>query len=229
MKEASKALVIAKATASIEADVEEANAEKLGNIEAHERFGLCVAALKKDAKADAFPKPLQEACRKLLGAAVKLRHESFTASRDNGEAVSFGECNLRNVDLRGFAGLELAPAETLCNEIGLMADTAKGFKQVQENIEKKTAALPFECLYFPEQLAAIGTDWAKAKREELVKACFIDLGVIILESRDDKKIKDACGDMQKAVYKLYMTDKLAGKSEALDAQIKRYQESGKCD
>lgn len=97
-------------------------------------------------------------------------------------------------------------AKTLCDELGKADDVAKALAAVAKvktegAADADKANVPFECNYTIEGLEKIGTEWAKTQAATLAKACYVELGAVVLEKNaTDEEMKYSCNFRAKEVF-----------------------------
>lgn len=226
IEDTSKDLAIAQAMTQIQADVKD---KKFDAPKEHPYFNVCLISLTgKESKADHLSEPFKKACGELFQGFAQARHDEYVAMRDASEAPPYKACYLEYRDLVTYSGGDVKGAESLCKELEQVKGILSGKNLAAKYLTDKNASeIPFECLYRPDQLEALGTEWSKKQRDELIQACFVELGPMIFEAR--KSLESSCGDVQKRLYDLYKKYNLKGKSPALDTQFERFKASGKCE
>lgn len=119
-------------------------------------------------------------CAKIVSEQLAALTEAVTKARDTGENDYTTCFSLR--ELAKQAGPDaVAAAETLCTEVDLAAKVKKGLSDVASSISKKQTLMPYSCRMTVDELGELGSEWAKARQAELLKACYVDLGAIIVE------------------------------------------------
>ena len=147
-----------------------------------------------------------EACKPVMVKLLEVTTEQVTKMRDEGKH-DFSVCG----DLEGFAKSKGADAEAaakaLCKEAQASETVAKALTESAAKVKAKDADMPYECGAALKELAEIDSDWAKGKKTEVVKACFEDLGIVIMEAKVPG-MKYVCDFRVKKVYEAVKEHKI---------------------
>jgi hypothetical protein len=71
-------------------------------------------------------------------------------------------------------------AEDLCKEANAGANVAKAIEDALSAAKEKKNAVPYKCRMVIKELEKIGSDWAKEATKKVAKACYQDLGTVVL-------------------------------------------------
>jgi hypothetical protein len=149
---------------------------------------------------------LVTACKDVMPKLVEAVTAEVTKQRDAGEH-DFGTCG----DLENFAkavgGDAEAKAKTLCEEAQAAKMVKKAKDEVATKIAAKDADMPYECKASLEDLGKLDTEWAKAKKAEIITACYQDLGKVIMEAKVPE-MKYVCDFRVKEIYQAAKEHKL---------------------
>lgn len=128
---------------------------------------------------------LVEACKPVMVKLVDATMKEVTKMRDEGKH-DYGVCG----DLERFGaavGDDVAVnAKKLCVEAQASEKVAKAIAEANTNAKANKTDIPFECEMSLTDLKEIDSDWAKTKKAEVVKACYEDLGLVIMEAKVDE-------------------------------------------
>lgn len=129
----------------------------------------------------------EKACKTLASGQLAAFQKAATAARDAGKN-DFKVC----LDLKKAA--ELAGAETAaaaqkqCDEMAASEEAKKAADEARSNATAKKTSVPYQCDSAAEKLEKLDTDWAKKRIEDVYKACYVELGqVVIAEKGKDAK------------------------------------------
>lgn len=121
-----------------------------------------------------------KACTDIVSGALRAATAAGTKARDAG-AGDFTLC----LDLKRLAepigGDTLAQAELLCKELDVTSAAKKAVTDARANVAASKAELPFECGQAAEGLAPLTSDWAKTTRTEVLQACYVELGAVLVK------------------------------------------------
>jgi hypothetical protein len=165
---------------------------------------------------------LKTYCDKLPGDVVKALTKTVTELRDGGKKVEFKVC----YDLEQIAektGEEAGKAaKTLCREAKSAEKIAATLEKIKEELRTDSPSYVYDCDYRMKDLQKLDSEWAKKAMAPLTKACFQDLGKVLLTKTKDQRW---CGSTEKKIIEgldKYPTD---------DAELKALVEaakSGRC-
>jgi hypothetical protein len=127
-------------------------------------------------------KDLEGACKAFMDKAIVVKFADLTAKRDKGVDASSDCYDLKSMAEKA-GGDQVKKADTLCKEVGVTKNVADTLAEVKKNIDAKKAELPFNCDYYIGEAEKIGSDWANKQVTSMAKACYADLGQIILEAK----------------------------------------------
>jgi hypothetical protein len=133
---------------------------------------------------------LEKACGQLAVGEVTAATKAVTTARDTGKR-DFKAC----LDLKEVAkmagGDALGKAEKLCEEADAAEDAKKGADEARANAAAKKADMPYQCNSAAEKLEKLGTEWSKKTLDDLLKACYVELGAVTIEV-EGKDAKSFC-------------------------------------
>lgn len=113
---------------------------------------------------------------------VEVLKKEIVAQRDAGTKADFGKCYKYKKLAETLPAAEKAAAILLCEESTAAADFNKAMGEVKKAIAAKKKRAPYQCSSFlkkgDEKLK--GSKWFATKAPVLAKACYGDLGKIIL-------------------------------------------------
>lgn len=142
---------------------------------------------------------LVTACKPIMVKLVAASTTEVTKMRDEGKH-DYSACG----DLERFAKTvgsdEEAKAKVLCSESQASENVAKALSESAANVTAKKADMPYECGAALKELGEIDTEWAKGKKSEVTKACFEDLGLVIMEVKVPG-MQYVCDFRVKEIYK----------------------------
>lgn len=125
---------------------------------------------------------LVEACKPVMAKLVEVATVEVTKMRDAGKH-DFSACgDLESYGKAAGSDAEKA-AKALCAEAQAAQTASKALAEAAANIADRKASIPYECDASLKMMADMTSDWAKAKRVEVIEACFEDLGLVILEMK----------------------------------------------
>jgi hypothetical protein len=155
-----------------------ANADKLTGEDASKAMTRCKYSDKVKKVAPDFEK----ACKALAGGQLAAATKAVTAARDAGKR-EFRACSELK-DVAGLAGGDaVAAAEKLCEEMDVAEDAKKGAAEARANAGAKKTSMPYQCDSAAEKLEKLGTEWSKKTLDDLLKACYIELGAVVIEEK----------------------------------------------
>ena len=154
------------------------------------------------------------ACKEVMPKVFEATAAEVVKKRDAGEH-DFGLCG----DLERFAkvmgGDAEAKAKTHCEESQAGESVKKALDKAAANVKAKEADIPYECKAALEDLGKLDSDWAKTKTGEVAKACYVDLGKVIMAAKIPE-MKYVCDFRVEEVIKAAKTHKLE------DAELKEW-------
>lgn len=181
-----------------------AAALKLKGEEASDAMMGCRVSEETKTKVPEFAK----ACTDMASAALVEATAAATKARDEGKN-DYSTCsNLER--LAEQAGVEaLTKAKALCMEVEVSETAKKAITEAKANVGANKADMPWECGKAVDELAKITSEWATKTSAEVVKACYVDLGVVIInvESKDAKYVCPfRIDDLRKKVAELKLEE-----------------------
>lgn len=153
-------------------------------------------------------------CRDLSARAVEAEIREVAAIRDRGGEAG-GRCDYLMRMAGSVSPEQKAKAEALCKEAEVGQRAWQAIDQAKRNLVGGTLEVPFQCAMAVDELAALGSDWAKGKLQEVLRDCYLELGKRILPARIE-----ADSDCEFQVALVYEAVKKYGlKDAALDPWI----------
>lgn len=146
---------------------------------AEEIKSACAYSTDLKAQAPSFAK----ACADVMSVELEAKKKAAIAARDLGADDNYVQCS----DLRSVAesvGEQAKKdAEALCTEMTIAASAKQALVEMKSYIDLKQSAVSYYCTSALDSIAILEpkSDWAKAKQDELIKACFLDAGKMIAE------------------------------------------------
>lgn len=143
------------------------------------------------------------ACAPIVARLLAATTSEVTALRDAGKH-DFATCT----DLERFAksvGVqEERRAKVLCREAQAAANVHKALAESSANLKANKADLPYVCGGVLKELAAINTPWAEGRKAVVAKACFEDLGLLVMQLKVPE-MKYLCDFRVREVYDAVQT------------------------
>lgn len=128
----------------------------------------------------------EKACKTIAMGQLAAAQKAATAARDAGKNDYKACSDLKKVaELAG--GDAVAAAEKQCEEMTASETAKKATDEAHANAGAKKTSMPYQCDAAAEKLAKLDTEWAKQTLDAVYKACYGELGGVILE----EKAKDA--------------------------------------
>lgn len=175
----------------------------------------CRSAGKLAQVAPAFVK----ACQALAAAQLPAAQSTALAAREAGRN-DFKVCSDLE-ELAKIAGDDApAAARKTCDELVASESARKAADDARGHAKDKKPAMPFRCGAAAAELAKLDTDWAKRTLEALHRACYVELGAVILQEHA-KDAKYACPSPIKALIDAAGKYDLAAKFPELAAALKK--------
>jgi hypothetical protein len=124
----------------------------------------------------------ETACKKVATGKLAAATKTVTEARDAGKR-EFRACSELK-DVASMAGGDaVAAAEKLCQEMEAAEDAKKGATEARANAAAKKTSMPYQCDSAAEKLEKLGTEWSKKTLDDLLKACYIELGAVVIEEK----------------------------------------------
>ncbi|HWU89501.1 MAG TPA: hypothetical protein VN253_19705 [Kofleriaceae bacterium] len=163
-----------------------ANADKLTGEDAAKAMTRCKYSDKVKKVAPDFEK----ACKSLASGQLAAATKAATAARDAGKR-DYKTCSELK-DVAGLAGGDaVAAAQKLCDEVDAAEEAKKGADEARANAAAKKTSMPYQCDSAAEKLEKLGTEWSKKTLDDLLKACYVELGAVVIEEKG-KDAKYVC-------------------------------------
>jgi hypothetical protein len=160
---------------------------------------------------------LDKACLAMASGQLTAAIDTLRKSRDAGTR-DFKTCFEIDRLAEGATGDTAKIAKELCKELEVAEDAKKAIDEAQKNVTAKKADVPFQCQYTGDKLAQLDTEWSKRTLEALYKACYVDLGAVVLDV-DPKDAKYVCPFQVKRMKDTIAKHDLATKYPELAASI----------
>jgi len=132
-----------------------------------------------------------KACTTLAGGQLTSAQKAATAARDAGKN-DYKLCH----DLKDAAaqagGDAAAGAQKLCDEMAASEDAKKATDEARANAAAKKTNVPYQCDSSAEKLGKLDTEWAKKTLDDVYKACFVELGAVVIAEKGGKDAKYVC-------------------------------------
>jgi hypothetical protein len=139
---------------------------------------------------------IEDACAAYLDGAIAAGIVAMRATRDAGQ-IADAECYA----VRAMAkkrGSEAKVGE-LCDEVGANTGIQAALAAAKKNLDGKTAEIPYQCAAAIDTLDKLKSDWAKSQAAKVAKACYADLGQLVLET-SVPTMGPACDIVVRKVY-----------------------------
>ena len=163
-----------------------ANADKLTGEDASKAMTRCKYSDKVKKVAPDFEK----ACKTLASGQLAAATKAVTAARDAGKREYKACLELKDVaSLVG--GDAVAAAQKACDEMDAAEDAKKGIDEARANAAAKKTSMPYQCDSVAEKLDKVGTEWSKKTLDDLLKACYVELGAVVIDE-EGKDAKYSC-------------------------------------
>jgi hypothetical protein len=131
-------------------------------------------------KIRAIAPELEKACQAMAGGRHAAAVKAVLAARDGGDDSSKACLELK--DLAGIVGKEAsAAADRLCEESGAGRDAKLAMDAAHADAAARRLTVPETCDAAAERLSKLETEWSKQKLEDLYRACYLEIGAIVLE------------------------------------------------
>lgn len=149
---------------------------------------------------DELSDDLKKKCAEALPKAYDDLMKKAQALRNTAEKADFNLC-FELQDYGKKIGEDKAKeAETVCKEIDLQVSHRKAMAEVEKYIKENKENVPFYCMESAlKRYDEMGSDFAKEKKAELLNACYVKLGKVILE----KKVPEMKGFCNFSVQEIY--------------------------
>lgn len=154
--------------------------------------------------------PLIEACDEAMPMLLASLRAKVEGVRDEASPPDLEACNDLRVAAKRVSADEVKAAERLCKEARVASLVGKALTDARAFTDaKKTDDLPYECQGAVEELDRIDSAWAKDKRDEVIKACYHELGIVVLTARLPNMTL-SCDYTVEQVYQAVKTHGLTG-------------------
>jgi hypothetical protein len=132
----------------------------------------------------------EKACKAIAGGQLATVQKAAAAARDAGKN-DFKVC----LDLKKAAELSggdaVAAAQKQCDEMAASEDSKKAADEARSNATAKKTSVPYQCDSAAEKLSKIETDWARKTLDDVLKACYVELGTVVIAEKG-KDAKYSC-------------------------------------
>jgi hypothetical protein len=173
-----------------------ANADKLTGEDLSSVMYRCKSGEKIKKVAPDF----EQACTTLATKQLAAVQKAATEARDAGKN-DYKACSELKSTAEIAGGDAVAAAQKLCDELGAAEDAKKATDEARANVAAKKTSVPFRCDSAADKLGKLDTEWAKKTLDDLFKACYVELGALVIAEKakdakyscpyDIKKVKDA--------------------------------------
>lgn len=123
-----------------------------------------------------------EACKEVMPKIFEAVTADVVAARDAGKH-DYGLCADLERYAKAVGGDAEAQAKTTCAESQAGEAVKKALEEAAKKVEAKDADMPYECKAAIEDLGKLESDWAKGKKAEAAKACYQELGKVIMAAK----------------------------------------------
>ena len=128
----------------------------------------------------------EKACKTIATGQLAAAQKAATEARDAGKNDYKACSDLKKVaELAG--GDAVTAAAKLCDEMAAAEPARKATEEARANVAAKKTSTPYQCESAAEKLGKLDTEWAKKTLDDVYKACFVELGAVVI----DEKGKDA--------------------------------------
>jgi hypothetical protein len=144
----------------------------------------------------------EKACKTLAAGNLAAAQKAGTAARDAGKNDIRACMDLKDTAAQA-GGDAVTAAQKLCAEMDVAEDAKKAVDEARANAAAKKANLPYQCDSSAEKLAKIESEWAKKTVDDVLKACYVELGAVVIQEKgkdakyfcphEIKKIQEAAG------------------------------------
>jgi hypothetical protein len=166
---------------------------------------------------DASP-AFAKACADAATGMLEAKKTAAQALRDKGED-DYSTCSRLKELAATVGGDAQTQAEALCNEVSAAPRIKSALDSAKAAISSRSTSVPYDCTYALSSLDSVQpeTAWAKARREELVRTCWVEIGKIAIETYLPAATQqNYCTWEITQVRSDAATYKLAGKDAAFD-------------
>ncbi len=124
----------------------------------------------------------RELCDDVPAQAVTSLTLALTALRDDPSAggADMGDCDALRYNAHRVSRTAEALAENLCREVELSHLGHAVIAEARERIEAKRGEIPLGCEPAIRQIATMSSNYTDALRGDVIAACYVDLGRVIL-------------------------------------------------
>jgi hypothetical protein len=215
----------ADATYKAECNKVFANADKITGDDMSKTMYRCKSGEKIKAVAPDFEK----ACKTLAAGQLAASQKAATTARDAGKNDYKACMDLKDTAAQA-GGDAVTAAQKLCAEMEVAEGAKKATDEARANAAAKKANVPYHCDASAEKLAKIDTEWAKKTLDDVLKACYVELGTVVI-AEESKNAKYICPlyikKVQEAVAKYDLATKFPELAEPLKKLPPKCQEAGK--
>jgi hypothetical protein len=119
-------------------------------------------------------------CDELYGAVVADYRAELEELRDIGASVASVRCKLRLEKAERAAAPGVDELRLLCDEIEAGREASATLSNVALARAYETQEVPASCAATLERLGRLATPWARGRREEVVRECYVEYGASLL-------------------------------------------------
>ena len=159
----------------------------------------------------------EKACKTLATGQLAASQKAAIAARDAGKNDLRACMDLKDTAAQT-GGDAATAAQKLCDEMGVAEGAKKAVEEARANAAAKKTNVPYQCDSAAEKLAKIETEWSKKTLDDVLKACYVELGTVVL-AEEGKHAKYICPlyikKVQEAVGKYDLTTKFPELAEPM--------------
>ena len=120
------------------------------------------------------------ACAPIIAKLLAVSTARVTALRNAGKH-DFAACTELERFAKSVGPQPERSAKVLCRETRAAANVVKALAESSANLKANKAEMPYVCGGVLKELAEISTPWAHSRQAAVAKACFEDLGLLIMQ------------------------------------------------
>lgn len=127
---------------------------------------------------------LKKKCKEVAKGAYKELAAKAQKALDTGEVKNeYSLCSDLKAAGEAMGEADKKKAEALCADVKLARDGHKAILKAKESIKKGGTSIPFNCKWALDKLDKSKSAYAKKLKGKILKACYVDLGVMLLEKK----------------------------------------------
>jgi hypothetical protein len=132
----------------------------------------------------------EKACKTLAGGQLEAAQKAAIAARDAGKN-EYKVCSDLKRASEAAGGDAVPAAQKLCDEISTSESAKKAIEEARRTVAEKKTLIPYECGSAADKLVKLDTEWSKKTLDEVYRACFVELGKVVIEEKS-KDAKTRC-------------------------------------